>query len=77
MASVGNGVASASDSVVATAYARWIRAVDLLWKEVVRLRKIRVEERERERVEQRLKNLRKIVRKALSEYHRLEINRRG
>jgi hypothetical protein len=75
MASVGDGIAAVSDTVVATAYARWTRAVDLLWKEVVRLRKIRVEERERERVERRLRNLRKIVRKALSEYHRLEISR--
>jgi hypothetical protein len=77
MASVGNGIAAVSDTVVATAYARWTRAVDLLWREVVRLRKIRIEERERERVEQRLRNLRKIVRKALSEYHRLEISRQS
>ena len=51
------------------AEARWKRAVDLLWREVVWLRHRRLQRRERERARQRLKNLRRIVRKAIAEYH--------
>lgn len=57
------------DLAALTAEARWKRAVDLLWREVVWLRRQRLEARERERARQRLKNLRRIVRKALSDYH--------
>jgi hypothetical protein len=48
---------------------RWKRAVDLLWREVVWLRRQRLAAREQDRARRRLKNLRRIVRKALSEYH--------
>jgi len=34
-------------------------------------------DRERERANKRLKNLRRIVRKALSEYHRLQLERQA
>ncbi len=68
-------MASALDSVAALAETRWKRAVDILWREVVRNRSLKLEERERERVSRRLKNLRKIVRRALAEYHRIEMKR--
>jgi hypothetical protein len=48
---------------------RWKRAVDLLWREVIWLRRQRLEAREQDRARRRLKNLRRIVRKALAEYH--------
>lgn len=48
---------------------RWKRAVDRLWREVVWLRRQRLEAREQARARRRLKNLRRIVRKALAEYH--------
>ena len=54
---------------------RWRRAVDNLWREVLYFRRGRLADRERERARKRLKNLRRIVRKALSEYHRLELER--
>jgi hypothetical protein len=57
------------DLALVTAEARWKRAVDLLWREVVCLRRQRLEARERERARRRLRNLRRIVRKALSDYH--------
>jgi hypothetical protein len=53
----------------APAEARWKRAVDLLWREVIWVRRQRLEARERDRARRRLKNLRRIVRKALAEYH--------
>jgi len=34
-------------------------------------------DRERERADKRLRNLRRIVRKALAEYHRLEVERQA
>ena len=55
------------------AYARWKRAVDLLLREVVRRRESLLAEEERGRAERRVRNLRRIVRKALSEYSRLQI----
>lgn len=58
--------------LTAIAYARWKRSVDLLVREVVRRRQNRIEEAERARAERRVKNLRRIVRKALSEYGRLQ-----
>jgi len=63
------------DLAVAVAYARWKRAVDLLVREVVRRRAHRLAEEERARTERRVKNLRRIVRKALSDYSRLQIRR--
>jgi hypothetical protein len=63
------------DLAVAIAYARWKRAVDLLVREVVRRRENRIAEEERARTEQRVKNLRRIVRRALSEYSRLQLQR--
>ena len=61
--------------LAAVAYARWKRAVDLLVREVVRRREDRLEVEERARAEQRVRNLRRIVRKALSEYSRIQIGR--
>jgi len=65
------------DLAIGTAEARWKRAVDLLWREAVWLRRQRLEARERERVRRRLANLRKIVRKALSEYHATALARQS
>lgn len=56
--------------------ARWIKAVDILWRETVFRRRL-AEGKERRRVERRARNLQKIVRKALSEYHRIELRRLG
>jgi hypothetical protein len=69
-------MADALDLQAALLYARWMRAVDLLWRETVRRRRVQLEERERLRAERRLRSLRRIVRKALSDYHRLEMERR-
>jgi len=63
------------DLATDVAQARWKRAVDLLWREVVRLRRQRLEARERERARRRLKNLRHIVRNALAEYHATAVAR--
>jgi hypothetical protein len=59
------------------AQARWRKAVDNLWREIRYYRRGRLADRERESAERRLRNLRRIVRKALSEYHRLEVERQG
>ena len=56
--------------------ARVRRAVDLLWRETVLRRQARLDERERRRSARRLKNLQKIVRRALADYHRIELERR-
>ncbi len=56
--------------------ARLRRAVDLLWRETVRRRRALLDERERRRSARRMKNLQKIVRKALADYHRIQIERR-
>ena len=61
--------------LAAVAYSRWKRAVDLLVREVVRRRKGRSAESERDRAERRVRNLRRIVRRALSEYSRIQIER--
>lgn len=58
-------------------YARWRRAVDLLWREAVRRRASNLEEKERARSARRMKNLQRIVRKALADYHRIEMARQG
>lgn len=54
---------------IVPAEARWKRAVDRLWREILSLRRQRLEAREQDRAKRRLKNLRRIVRKALAEYH--------
>ncbi|HEX7253323.1 MAG TPA: hypothetical protein VF376_10620 [Thermoanaerobaculia bacterium] len=57
-------------------YARWKRAVDILWRESVRRRqKKSIEKQERTRSARRLRNLQRIVRRALSDYHRIELER--
>jgi len=60
------------EAQVALLRSRWVRAVDLLWRETLLRRKL-LEGKERRRAERRAKNLQKIVRKALSEYHRIEL----
>jgi hypothetical protein len=49
--------------------------VDLLWREAVGLRRARLQARERARAARRLKSLQRIVRRALSEYHRIQMAR--
>ncbi len=61
--------------LAAVAYARWKRAVDLLLREVVRRREAQAFEEEQSRAERRVRNLRRIVRKALSDYSRIQIAR--
>jgi len=61
--------------VAAIAYARWKRAVDLLVREVVHRREAKEREEERARAERCVRNLRRIVRRALSEYSRVQISR--
>ena len=68
-------MAATLDLTVSLAHERWRKAVDNLWREVLYVRRAKLEERERERSRRRLKNLRRIVRKALAEYHRLELER--
>ena len=57
------------------AYARWKRAVDLLMREVVWRREVGRLENERARAEKRVRNLRRIVRRALAEYSRIQLAR--
>lgn len=64
------------DMTAAVLYARWRRAVDLLWRESVRRRQHAFDQRESARVEKRRRNLQRIVRRALSDYHRIEVERR-
>jgi hypothetical protein len=68
-------VADALDLTAALLYARWRRAVDLLWREAVQRRRSGLAAQERARSARRLKNLQKIVRKALADYHRIELER--
>jgi hypothetical protein len=56
-------------------HARWKRAVDILWRESVHRREESLEKRERARCARRLKNLRRIVRRALADYHKIELER--
>lgn len=67
-----------ADSLDLTAellYARLRRSVDLLLRERIRRRQAISDERERRRSAKRLKNLQRIVRKALADYHRLYVER--
>lgn len=60
--------------LAAAAYARWKRAVDLLIREVVARRRTQAQaSAEHARALRRVRNLRRIVRKALSEYSRLQM----
>ena len=68
-------MAETLDLALLTAEARWKRAVDLLWREVVRLRRQRLAARERDLARRRLANLRRIVRKSLSDYHKAAVAR--
>ncbi len=60
----------------AVLYARWRRAVDLLWRESVIRRRLASDQRDSARDARRRRNLQRIVRKALSDYHRIELERR-
>jgi len=62
-------VAETLDPTAELLHARLKRAVDLLWRETVRRRRARLDERERRRSAKRVRNLQKIVRKALADYH--------
>jgi hypothetical protein len=70
-------MAEALDLTADLLYRRWRRAVDLLWRETVQRRQAGRAEWERLRSARRLRNLQKIVRKALSDYHRIELQRQG
>ena len=68
-------MADTPDFAAELLYARWKRAVDILWRETVLRRRASPAERERARAARRLRNLQRIVRRALSEYHRIELER--
>lgn len=70
------GVADSAELTAELLSARLRRAVDLLWRETVRRRRVLLDERERRRSARRMRNLQKIVRKALADYHRIQIERR-
>ena len=72
----GGCVADTLDLAAELLYTRWKRAVDILWRESVHRRRATLAERERARSARRLKNLQRIVRRALSDYHRIELERR-
>ena len=58
--------------LAAVACARWKRSVDLLWREALRRRRqTRLAAEEAARAQKRAASLRRIVRKALSEYSRI------
>jgi hypothetical protein len=63
------------DIAARTSLHRWHRAVDLLWREAVGLRRAHLQARERARAERRRRSLQRIVRRALSEYHRIQMAR--
>jgi hypothetical protein len=69
------GAMTETFDLAAAAYARWKRAVDLLAREAVRRRRAAAEEAERRQADRRAKSLRRIVRRALSELHRVEVER--
>jgi len=68
-------VADTLDLTADLLYERWKRSVDRLWREAVHRRQAGLAGRERERSARRLKSLQRIVRKALADYHRLELER--
>ena len=67
---------NALDLAAELLYGRMRRAVDLLWRETVIRKRERFDERERRRSVRRMKNLQRIVRRALADYHRIEVERR-
>jgi hypothetical protein len=69
-------VSDALDLTTGLLSARFRRAVDLLWRETVRRRRARQDDLERRRSARRMRNLQKIVRKALADYHRIQVERR-
>jgi hypothetical protein len=70
-------VAESLDLPAELLYARFRRSVDLLLRERIRRRQALSDERERKRSAKRLKNLQRIVRKALADYHRLYVERQN
>ncbi len=69
-------MADTLEMTAAILYARWRRAVDLLWQESVRRRRRASSARENAaRAARRRRNLQRIVRKALADYHRIELER--
>jgi hypothetical protein len=73
--SIEGFVADTLDLTAELLFARWKRAVGILWQESVRNRQENLAARERLRAARRLKNLRRIVRRALDDYHRVELER--
>ncbi len=69
------GAVTETFDVAELAFARWKRAVDLLMREVVWRREVEKRQKERVRAEKRVRNLRRIVRRALAEYSRIQIAR--
>ncbi|HEY7113616.1 MAG TPA: hypothetical protein VIA45_11850 [Thermoanaerobaculia bacterium] len=63
------------DLTAAALHRRWRRAVDLLWRESVRYRNVPLPSWQRLRAARRRRSLQKIVRRALSEVHRIELER--
>ena len=55
--------------------ARWKRAVGMLWRESISIRQESMAARERLRAGKRRKNLQRIVRRALADYHQIELQR--
>ena len=70
-------MSEALDIAARSSLHRWHRAVDLLWREAVGLRRSHLKALERARAARRLKSLQKIVRRALSEYHRIQMARQA
>ncbi len=68
-------MADTLELTAALLHRRWRRAVDLLWRETVRCRDAGLAEWERIRSVRRRRSLQKIVRRALSDYHRIELER--
>jgi hypothetical protein len=68
-------MSNALDWTAEILYTRWKRAVDILWRESVHRRERTLERQERARSARRLRNLQRIVRKALTDYHRIELER--
>ena len=68
-------MADALDLTAQLLYARWKRAVDMLWRETVRRRQANLADREAARSARRMRNLQRIVRRALADHHRIELER--
>lgn len=73
----GAVLADVLEITAAVLYARWRRAVDLLWRESVIRRQLASDHRESARDARRRRNLQRIVRKALADYHRIELERQA